>query len=291
MMKAKKNQTMATQKTWFITGASKGLGFEIAKAALNAGDRVVGTVRKERLALHAALGDHQNLFVVEMDVTKEMEVNASVQSAIDNSGKLDIVLNNAGYGIVGAIEEISDAEARKQYDTNVFGLLNVLRATLPFLRKERSGHIINVSSLFAFDPLAGWSLYGSTKNAVEGITQGLVKEMEPFGIKVSVIEPGLFRTGFTGKDSYHVAQNALKDYENTMVGYMRNAVDAFHGTQPGDPSKLAALVVKLAHTEDPPLNLPIGADAVNSYISFSGRLANDVNSWMKDSLATSYDAD
>ena len=279
---------METQKTWLITGASKGLGFEIAKAALEAGDKVVGTVRSKGSALYAALKDHSNLLVVEMDVTKENEVKEAVQKAIDHFGRLDIVVNNAGYGMVGAIEEVSDAETRKQYDTNVFGLLNVVRSTLPFLRKEKSGHIINVSSLLAFDPLPGWALYSSTKNAVEGISQGLAKELEPFGIKVTVIEPGMFRTGFTGKDSYILAQNAIDDYENTMVGYMRKGTDAYHGSQPGDPSKLAALVVKLGHTEKPPLHLPIGTDSINNYKNYSEVLANDVKAWMEDSLSTDY---
>jgi len=279
---------MEKQKTWFITGASKGFGFEITKAALEAGDKVVATVRNNASTLYASLKEDANLFVVEMDVTKESEVKDAVTRAIDHFGKLDIVVNNAGYGIVGAIEEVSDAEARKQYDTNVFGVLNVLRATLPLLRKQRSGHIINVSSLFAFDPLTGWALYGSTKNAVEGISHGLAKELEPFGIKVTVIEPGLFKTGFTGKSSYAVAQNAISDYENTMVGYMRKGTDAYHGTQPGDPSKLAAVVVKLGHTENPPLHLPIGTDSINNYNIYRERLANDVNAWMKDSLSTDY---
>ena len=276
------------QKIWFITGASKGFGFEIAKAALQAGDKVAGTVRNNGSAVNSSLGNHPNLLVVEMDVTKENEVKDAVQKAIDHFGKLDIVLNNAGYGILGAIEEVSDAEARKQYDTNVFGLLNVVRAALPFLRKQKSGHIMNVSSLFAFDPLVGWALYGSTKNAVEGISQGLAKELEPFGIKVTAIEPGLFRTGFTGKDSFTVAQNAIRDYENTRVGAMRKSTATFHGSQPGDPSKLAAVVVKLGHTENPPLHLPIGTDSVNNYKISAERLERDVNSWMNDSLSTDY---
>ena len=251
---------------------------------------MVATVRNNASTLYTSLKENANLFVVEMDVTKESEVKDAVTRAIDHFGKLDIVVNNAGYGIVGAIEEVSDAEARKQYDTNVFGVLNVLRATLPLLRKQRSGHIINVSSLFAFDPLTGWALYGSTKNAVEGISHGLAKELEPFGIKVTVIEPGLFKTGFTGKSSYAVAQNAISDYENTMVGYMRKGTDAYHGTQPGDPSKLAAVVVKLGHSENPPIHLPIGTDSINNYNIYREGLANDVNAWIKDSLSTDYNA-
>ena len=276
------------QKTWFITGASKGFGLEITKAALAVGDKVVATVRNNSSLVYASLKEDTNLFVVEMDVTNESEVKEAVTKAVEHFGRLDIVVNNAGYGIIGAIEEVSDAEARKQYDTNVFGVLNVLRATLPFLRKQRSGHIINVSSLFAFDPLIGWSLYASTKNAVEGISQGLVKELQPFGIGVTVIEPGLFRTGFTGKGSFAIAQNAISDYENTRVGQMRKRTNTFHGTQPGDPSKLATVVVKLGHTENPPLNLPIGTDSIINYNIFRDRLANDVNAWMKDSLSTDY---
>jgi NAD(P)-dependent dehydrogenase (short-subunit alcohol dehydrogenase family) len=279
---------METQKTWFITGASKGFGFEIAKAALQAGDKVVGTVRNNPAPFYNSLDNHPNLLIVKMDVTKENEVKEAVQQAIDHFGKLDIVLNNAGYGILGAIEEVSDAEARKQYDTNVFGLLNVIRATLPFLRREKSGHIINVSSLFAFEPLIAWGLYGSTKNAVEGISQGLAKELEPFGIKVTAIEPGLFRTGFTGKDSFIVAQNAISDYENTVVGRMRKSTGSFHGTQPGDPSKLAAVVIKLGHSENPPLHLPIGTDAINNYKISVEKLAKDTSAWMEDSLSTDY---
>lgn len=279
---------METQKTWFITGASKGFGFEIAKAALAAGDKVLATVRSKRSDLYAALEDHPNLFVVKMDVTAEADVKDAADRAIDHFGKLDIIVNNAGYGIVGGIEEVSDAEARKQYDTNVFGVLNVLRATLPVLRKQRSGHIINVSSLFAFDSLEGWALYGSTKNAVEGISHGLAKELEPFGIKVTVIEPGLFRTGFTGKGAFTVAEKVISDYENTKVGYMRKNTASRYGTQPGDPSRLAEVVVKLGHTENPPLHLPIGADSVNNYKIYSERLANDVNAWLKDSVSTDY---
>lgn len=279
---------METPKTWFITGASKGFGFEIAKAALDAGDRVVATVRNKQSVLSDALGNHPGLFIVEMDVTNETQVKLAVQKAIDHFGRLDIVVNNAGYGIVGAIEEVSDAEAKKQYDTNVFGLLNVLRSTLPFLRKERSGHIINVSSLFAFDPLVGWALYGSTKNAVEGISKGLIKELLPFGIKVTVIEPGLFTTGFTGKDSFAVARDTIDDYENTAVGRMRKHTDSFHGTQPGDPSKLAAVVVKLGHTEHPPLHLPIGKDSIHNYNVYKDELAKDINAWMEESVSTDH---
>jgi NAD(P)-dependent dehydrogenase (short-subunit alcohol dehydrogenase family) len=277
------------QKTWFITGASKGFGFEIARAALVMGDRVVAAVRGEPGKVAAALGDDPGLLVVSMDVTKESEVQAAAGQAIAHFGRLDIVVNNAGYGIVGGIEEISDAEAKRQYDTNVFGVLNVIRAVLPILRKQRSGHIINVSSLFAFDAIPGWALYGSTKFAVEGISQGLAKELEPFGIKVTAIEPGLFTTEFTARGSYVVAAKPIVDYAATMVGAMRAGTDAYHGTQPGDPKKLAQVVAALGHTETPPLHLPIGTDSVDMYRSQAAQLAKDVEAWLSVANSTGHE--
>ncbi|MDB5143401.1 MAG: family NAD(P)-dependent oxidoreductase [Mucilaginibacter sp.] len=280
---------MKTQKVWFITGAGKGFGFEIAKAALAGGDKVVATVRNEKEALSAQFNHDGNLFVVELDVTNEAQVISGVRQAVDHFGKLDVIVNNAGYGIVTAIEEASDAEARAQYDTNVFGVLNVVRAVLPFLRKQRSGHIINTSSLFAFDALPGWSLYGSTKFAVEGISQGLAKELEPFGIKVTAIEPGLFTTNFTSKESYRISAKNIEDYKDTMVGYMKAGTDSYHGSQPGDPVKLATVVVELANAENPPLHLPIGSDAVTNYRTNAAGLDADVKKWLDISLSTDHE--
>ncbi len=280
---------MDTKKVWLITGASKGMGFDIAGAALAAGDKVVAAVRDQVEQTSAALGNSPDLLVVQMDVTNEAQVRKAVQQAIDRFERLDVIVNNAGYGIVTAIEEASDQEVRAQYDTNVFGVLNVLRAVLPYLRKQRSGHIINTSSLFAFDVIPGWALYASTKFALEGISQGLAKELQPFGIKVTAIEPGLFTTAFTSKQSYKVSKNAIADYANTMVGHMRTGTDAFHGTQPGDPKKLAKVVVELSKTENPPLHLPIGADSVNNYRANATQLAGDVEKWLAVSNSTDHD--
>jgi NAD(P)-dependent dehydrogenase (short-subunit alcohol dehydrogenase family) len=277
---------MKDQKVWFITGASSGFGFEISKAALEAGDKVAATIRDNTQKLSELANRYSDLYIVKLDVTKEEEVKTAVQKTLDRFGRLDIIVNNAGYGIVGGIEEIADSEARKQYDTNVFGVLNVIRAVLPTLRKQRSGHIINTSSLFAFDALPGWALYGSTKFAVEGISQGLAKELEPFGIKVTAIEPGLFSTEFTSKGSYVTPRNPISDYEQTMVGQMRHGTDSFHGTQQGDPVKLAAVVIKLGHSEKPPLHLPIGPDSVKSYKTNAANLAKDIDAWMEQSMST-----
>src|SRR6476659_8715707 len=159
---------MAAQKIWYVTGASSGFGLEITRAALENGDKVVATVRKAPEKLVKSLDFHPDLLVVTMDVTNESEVNEAVKKAIDHFGRIDILVNNAGYGFMGAIEEATNEEVKRQYDTNVFGVLNVIRAALPFMRKQRSGHIINTSSLFAFSARPAWSLYGSTKFAIEG---------------------------------------------------------------------------------------------------------------------------
>ena len=277
------------EKVWFITGASKGFGLAITRAALKAGDKVAATVRSNPNELKATFGRNPNLYVLRMEVTRENDVIAAVTRSVKRFGKLDVIVNNAGYGILGAIEEISDAEVKAQYDTNVFGVLNVIRAVLPFLRNQNSGHVINFSSHFAFESIPGWALYGSTKFAVEGISQGLLKEVQPFGIYVTAVEPGLFRTNFCSKGSYQIPKRIIEAYTDTMVGLMRKGVAEFHGFQPGDPAKLATVIVKLGHTERPPLHLPIGKDAVSMYRISAANIARDVDEWLDISLSTDHD--
>ncbi|MDB4903593.1 MAG: NADP-dependent 3-hydroxy acid dehydrogenase YdfG [Mucilaginibacter sp.] len=278
---------MKTQKVWYITGTSSGFGFEIAKAALEAGDKVTATVRKGSEQLRESLNNHPDLLVVTMDVTHEAEVKQAIKETVDHFGKIDVLVNNAGYGFLGAIEEATDADVRQQYDTNVFGVLNVIRAALPYMRKQRSGHIINTSSLFAFTARPGWSLYGSTKFAIEGISQGLAAELGSFGIHVTAIEPGLFTTEFSNNKSYKMGE-IIDDYENSIVGQVRRGSIAFHGKQPGDPKKLGNVVVELAHSENPPLHLPIGRDSVENYRINAQQLANDIEAWKDISETTDY---
>ena len=193
---------MSTQKTWFITGASKGFGFEIAAGVLAAGDKVVATVRSQPEQLVSALNNHPDLLVTVMDVSDERLVKKAVDQAIGRFGRIDVLVNNAGYGLLSGVEEASDAEVRKQYDTNVFGVLNVTRAVLPHMRQQGSGHVINISSLFGFGSIPGWGVYGSTKFAIEGITEALAIEVKPLGIHVTAVEPGLFRTNFLDAKSF-----------------------------------------------------------------------------------------
>ncbi|GAB4377901.1 MAG: oxidoreductase [Elainellaceae cyanobacterium] len=279
---------MRTQKVWFITGASRGFGLEIARAALAAGDRVVATVRSQPTQLAAILDNHPDLYVVQMDVAQEVRVQASVKQAIARFGRIDVLVNNAGYGIVTAIEEATDTEVRKQYDTNVFGLLNVTRAVLPFLRQQKSGHIINISSLFGYDAIPGWGLYGSTKFAVEGLSKGLAIELAPLGIHVTAVAPGLFSTDFLSTDSYVAAKTIIADYQTT-VGPMRSGADALHGNQPGDPKKFAQVILQLANTERPPLHLPVGKDAVAMYQNNAAKMAQEIEAWLPVATSTDHD--
>ena len=315
---------MKKQKVWFITGASKGFGLEIAKAALAAGDHVVGTVRNNAEGLESSLRERKSALigenggngatpgvvgegvlpglgdggilpgtdgealVVTLDVTKEEEVKKGVEEAIARYGRIDVLVNNAGYGLLGAVEEVSDEEVKKQYATNVFGLLNVTRAVLPYMRSQHSGHIINISSLFGYSAApAGLTLYGSTKFAVEGISEGLALEVKPFGIHVTAAAPGLFRTSFASAESYQSSSIVLDAYKDT-VGAIRVGIGHLDGNQPGDPVKLAQLLVKVANTENPPLHLPIGKDAIASFRTKTEQMAKEVDEWEELSVGTGY---
>ncbi|GGB02574.1 SDR family NAD(P)-dependent oxidoreductase [Puia dinghuensis] len=268
---------MKQGKVWLVTGAGKGFGYEIVKAASASGDKVVATVRKE--SEKDIFDGDPNVLVLGMDVTLPKQVEAAVEKGIARFGGLDVIVNNAGFGIVGAIEEISDEETRKQYDTNVFGVLNVIRAVLPQLRKQRSGHIINISSLFAYDAIPAWALYGSTKFAVEGISVGLAIELAPFDIQVTALAPGLFRTNFLDAGSFLTPANPIGDYDKTPAGQYRNNAGAYHGNQAGDPAKLAKVVVALAAQEHPPLHLPVGLDSLQSYRNNAARTSREIEEW------------
>jgi len=275
-------------KVWFITGASKGFGFEIAKAALAAGDKVVATVRKNAKELTDRLGNGDRALAVTLDVTNETEVKAGVDAAIARFGRIDVLVNNAGYGLLAATEEATAEEVKKQYDTNVFGLLNVIRAVLPHLRKQGSGHIINISSLFGYhNTVPGFGLYGSTKYAVEGITEGLAIELKPLGIHVTAAAPGLFSTEFTSTDSYQSSRQVLDAYKDT-VGGIRAYMGQLHGNQPGDPAKLGAVIVRLANSSNPPLHLPIGKDAVANFRNKTAQMIKEVEEWEPVSTSTDH---
>jgi len=282
---------MKTQKVWFLTGASKGFGLEIAKAALAAGDKVVATVRNNADRLRATLKNDNDALVATLDVTKEDQVKQGVQDAIKKFGRVDVLVNNAGYGLLGATEEVSDLEVRKQYDTNVFGLLNVTRAILPYMRNQKSGHIINISSLLGYiASVPGFGLYGSTKFAVEGITEGLALEVKPLGIHVTTAAPGYFRTKFASTESYQAAEKVIDAYKDT-VGHVRGFISQIDGNQPGDPVRLAQVILKLAASENPPIHLPLGSDAVAAFRAKTVQAGKEVDEWESISASTDYPKD
>ncbi|MEK0246849.1 oxidoreductase [Raoultella sp. BAC10a-01-01] len=247
-------------KVWFVTGASRGFGALIAEKALSVGDAVIATGRNLQ-DVQARLGTHPRLLVTRLNVTDELSIQQTIDAGISRFGRIDILVNNAGYGVLGAVEETSRKEVEDLFSTNVFGLLAVIRGVLPHMRRQRSGHIMNFSSIGGYEAYLGWGVYGASKFAVEGISEALCQEVALLNINVTIIEPGFFRTDFLDQQSLVSTEVKISDYDST-VGEMRNfAVGANH-QQPGDPNKLASAIILLSQTPNPPLRLPLGSDTI-----------------------------
>jgi NAD(P)-dependent dehydrogenase (short-subunit alcohol dehydrogenase family) len=264
------------QKVWMITGASRGLGAEIAKAALAAGDKVIATARKVTALDY--LGNDSNGFSVALDVTDEAQAKKAVDAGVKQFGRIDVLVNNAGYGLLGSVEESSAQEIENIYRTNVFGLLNVTRAVLPYMREQMSGHIINISSIGGYSSYPGWGVYSSTKFAVEGITESLHGELAPLGIHATVVEPGFFRTDFLDSSSLVKTANVISGYADT-VGEMRNLMEGHNHHQPGNPSKLAQAVLQLVRSVEPPLRLPLGTDTLKRIADKNAFVEKETEAW------------
>jgi NAD(P)-dependent dehydrogenase (short-subunit alcohol dehydrogenase family) len=247
-------------KTWFITGASRGFGSLVVERALAKGDAVVATARNPQAVIDR-FGAHPNLLAVALDVTNEVQAVAAVKAAVDRFGRIDVLLNNAGFGVMGAVEETSAAEVEAVYRTNVFGLLTVTRAVLPHMRAARSGRILNISSIGGYRGAAGFGVYSSTKFAVEGLSEALHDELAPIGIHVTVVEPGYFRTDFLDASSLSASVARIADYDAT-AGKVRTATAGLSRNQPGDPAKLADVLVTFVDAPNPPVRLPLGSDTV-----------------------------
>jgi len=275
-------------RTWFITGATRGFGALIAKEALSRGDAVVATGRKAE-SVTAALGEHPHLLAVALDVTREADAHAAVEQALARFGRLDVLVNNAGFGLLSAVEEASAREVEALYGTNVFGLLAVTRAVLPTMRRQHSGHVINMSSVGGFTSGAGFSLYCSTKYAVEGISEGLANEVEPLGVHVTSVQPGYFRTDFLDQTSLVKSERVIDDYAAT-VGALRSQVEGINHNQPGDPAKLAKAIMVLADMQNPPRQLALGSDTVRAQEEKSTRVARELEAHRALSLSTDFSA-
>ncbi|REE18973.1 MULTISPECIES: oxidoreductase [unclassified Paraburkholderia] len=276
------------KRVWFITGASRGLGALIAEAALADGNAVVAAGRNVA-AIVERLGGSPALLPVALDVTDQAQAKAAVQTALDTFGRIDVLINNAGFGLLGAIEESTDADVRRMYDTNVFGLLNVTRAVLPVMRSQRAGHVINMSSVGGYRSAAGFGAYCSTKFAVEGLTEALYAELKPLGIHATVVEPGYFRTDFLDASSLVVAREVIADYDATSGHVRRLAADMNHN-QPGNPAKLAAAMLELVDAQTPPLRLPLGTDTLKAIAEKNAYVEQETEAWKALAASTDFSA-
>lgn len=273
-------------RTWLITGASRGFGTLIAEHALRAGDAVIATARNPQ-DITDRLGEPPNLLAVRLDVTREEEAHQAVAEGIKRFGRIDVLINNAGFGVLGAVEETSASETERLFATNVFGLLNVTRAVLPHMRAQRSGRVINISSIGGYQAYMGWGVYGSTKFAVEGISEALHQELAPLGINVTVVEPGFFRTDFLDEQSLVKTALVLPDYDET-VGKMRTFAEAANHAQPGDPVKFAEAMLALVNAPNPPQRLALGSDTVARIEAKNRLVAQELAEWYALALSTDF---
>ncbi|QNS02820.1 oxidoreductase [Streptomyces xanthii] len=247
-------------RVWFVTGTSTGLGRALAEEVVAEGDRLVATARDPRALEDLVALAPDRVRALPLDVTDPGQVRQAVDTALKEFGRVDVLVNNAGYALRGALEELSDAELRRQFDTNVFGAVDVTRAVLPSMRARRSGDIVQISSVAGVSGTLGGGAYAGTKFALEGLSEGLAAEVAHLGIRVLIVEPGPFRTDFTGRSVRFATP--IDDYR-PVLDPAREAFLARHGSQPGDPVKAARAVIAATRMDDPPLRLPLGANAVD----------------------------
>jgi NAD(P)-dependent dehydrogenase (short-subunit alcohol dehydrogenase family) len=248
-------------KVWFITGAGSGIGTGIAKAALRAGDQVAATGRnldKVRKALHDIASE--NLEFVQLDVADEAEAKMAAEKAVKQFGRIDVLVNNAGYSLLGNFEEITTAEIERQLATNFYGVVHLMQAVLPVMRRQRSGHVINISSLAGVIGFKHCAAYAASKFAVEGLSLSVAAEVERFGIKITLVEPGFFRTDLLDARNVRWPSKAIEDY--AAEGNVQETWSGYNGTQQGDPTKLGEALIKIAGMKDPPKQFYAGSDAL-----------------------------
>jgi NAD(P)-dependent dehydrogenase (short-subunit alcohol dehydrogenase family) len=274
------------QRVWFITGTSHGFGRELVRAVLERGDKVVATSRDPSQVASAFGETPERLLAVPLDLRDEGQITAKVAEAVRHFGRIDVLVNNAGHGLLGAVEESTDEEVRNVFETNVFGLLRVTRAVLPYLRKQRSGHIVNLSSIGGLAAWPGWGIYSATKFAVEGLSEALAMEVEPLGIHVTIVEPGPFRTGFLGT-SLPVTRRIISDYDAT-AGRTRNWRNENDGAQQGDPARGAQAIVDTVTSANPPLHLLLGADAYDRAMQKLDLLRGEFEAWHDVAFSTDF---
>jgi len=278
---------MGKKKVWFITGASKGLGLSLVHQLLNAGQCVVATSRNIGELKKAVNNDGGKFLPLAVNLADEQSVEDAIKASIAKFERIDVVINNAGYGIGGSIEELSDAETRNSFDVNVFGTLNVIRKASPYLRAQRSGHIINIASIAGIAGATGWAVYAATKSAVIALSEVSAEDLKEFGIKVTVVAPGAFRTSFLTADSLILAANPIAEYEEVRAIHSKYL--KMDGQQIGDPEKAAAAMISLASMPNPPVHLLLGNDAFQRANTKIEALIKEFKDWKAITISTDFD--
>jgi NAD(P)-dependent dehydrogenase (short-subunit alcohol dehydrogenase family) len=281
------SSTPAARRTWFVTGCSSGLGRALCERLLESGERVVVTARDV-----TAIADFQSRFadravLLKLDVTDNSSVAAAVNAALSLDGGVDVLVNNAGYGLVGALEEVDEQTVKDAFDANVYGAYRLIRAFLPHMRARKSAHILNISSMAGFVGSAGFCFYSATKFAIEGMSEALAKELVPFGIKVTLIEPGPFRTDFRSEKSLRSAP-PMEAYADTVGRFRKMLVDT-DGKQPGDPRKAAEAMMAVVASSEPPLRLPLGDVCSQAMRAKLAAVSQEMDRWAAVSAATAFE--
>jgi NAD(P)-dependent dehydrogenase (short-subunit alcohol dehydrogenase family) len=282
-----KKQFMDNKKVWFITGASKGLGLSLVKKLLHEGFKVSATSRKVG-ELVQAVGTSGNFLPLAVDLKTETSVREAIEQTVSHFGRIDVVVNNAGFGLTGSLEELSDVEARENFDVNVFGSLNVIRQAMPHLRKQKGGHIINISSIGGFTgAFQGWGIYCATKFALSGLSESLAEEAKAFGVHVTVVEPGYFRTNFLASDSMVIPANPMDVYQAVRDSQELHQ-NSINGNQPGDPEKAVAAIIDITAEKNPPLHLFLGEDAYDMAQTKIAAVQKELEHWKKVTVSTGF---
>lgn len=265
------------KRVWLITGSSSGFGRYLTEAVLKHGDRVVATARKPEQLSELVEQYPETAKAVPLDITDTNEVKAAVDAALQAFGRIDVLVNNAGYGLVGALEEYSDEQMRRNFETNLFGAVNMMRAVLPVMREQRSGHILNMSAIAGFTNELGFSIYGASKFALEGVSEAVRGEVGPLGIKVTIVEPGPFRTDFIGRSLVR-AERTIEAYNKTSGKFIQ-FLEKIEGTQPGDPAKAANVLIQVVESDKPPLRLVLGNYAYTKFRKKLKSLTTELDAW------------
>ncbi|MFD2570810.1 oxidoreductase [Spirosoma soli] len=280
---------MDTQQVWFVTGASKGLGLTLVKKLLQQGANVAATSRSINDLRRAVNTDDARFLPLVADLKSEASVGEAIQATIAHFGRIDIVVNNAGYGLLGSLEELTDQEARENFDVNVFGSLNVIRHVMPHLRQQQSGHIFNISSIGGFyGTFPGFGIYCATKFAVEGFSESLAAEAKAFGINVTIVEPGYFRTDFLTAGSLGLPSQPIDAYEAVRQSQQTHQSE-INGNQPGDPEKAVNALIQVASSPNPPLHLFLGQDAYDLAYTKIRAVQHDLEAWKEVTVSTGYE--